>query len=124
MDDEYYSFQEKLKRFIHLEVLLQVLNRDKRHLRSLKMARVYSLWLDSIMDRIVRDLTNIRIYFRKIGTKILEKKLENQILTVSYLYKGYENQAVYMGEFMKATCEGLFKEYISYEDNLIIRKSN
>ncbi|WP_154662378.1 hypothetical protein [Risungbinella massiliensis] len=55
MDEEYRSFQKELKRYIHLELLIKVLGRDRQQLSELKMAKIYLLLLDSIMDRIIKD---------------------------------------------------------------------
>jgi hypothetical protein len=56
-DEDHLDFEEKLKRYVHLEVLLAALSRDRKQLSHLKMADVYGWLIDQIIDHILKDLT-------------------------------------------------------------------
>ncbi|MFC7443505.1 hypothetical protein [Laceyella putida] len=64
-DDDHLDFEIKLKRYVHLEVLLEALNRDKKQLGHLKMAEVYEDQIDHMTDQILKDMAELRRYFRK-----------------------------------------------------------
>jgi hypothetical protein len=60
LDDGHSEFSVKLKRYVHLEVLLAALSRDRKQLSHLKMADVYRWLIDQIIDHILKDMTQKR----------------------------------------------------------------
>jgi hypothetical protein len=50
LDDGQIEFEKKLKRYVHLEVLIQVLKRDIQQLDHLKIAKEYKWLLESVID--------------------------------------------------------------------------
>lgn len=120
LDNEYYDhFLAELKRYVHLEVLLQVVSRDRAQLDHLKMATVYQSLLDTIIDQINNDLAKIRKYFRQVNAKILDIQQDGSERLVFYIYRGHEEKATYIGEFIKVECTQLLKEYIKKSGGLL-----
>jgi phosphoglycolate phosphatase-like HAD superfamily hydrolase len=76
MDDGYQRFIELVKRLVHLEVLLRVVEQDQRHFSSLKMRDAWHSLGDKVIDAIVRDMTQIRKELRQMDGKILQVKQE------------------------------------------------
>ncbi|SMP13515.1 hypothetical protein SAMN06265361_102463 [Laceyella tengchongensis] len=71
-DDEHFDLEIKLKRYTHLEVLLEALDRDKKHMDHLKMAHVYQYQLDHITNLILKEMADLRRYFRQSQGEIIQ----------------------------------------------------
>jgi len=106
------EFEKKLKRYVHLEVLIQVLERDKRQLDHLKMAKEYKWLLESVTDRIFFDMAELRKWFRRSPGKIIEMKQTLGERVVHYTYRGYQFEVKYLNEFMRVECGEIPKEYM------------
>jgi hypothetical protein len=73
-DDGHFEFEKKIKRYVHPELLLKILTYDRNHMDHLKFADVYRQVLDKIMDEIMKEMTELRRYFRKSPGRIIETK--------------------------------------------------
>jgi hypothetical protein len=111
-DDGHLEFEAKLKRYVHLELLLKVLTYDRNHMDDLKFADVYRQMLDKIMDEIMKEMAELRRYFRKSPGRIIEKKKEYGDYAVSYTYRGYQFEVKYLKEFIRVECREILKEYL------------
>jgi hypothetical protein len=111
-DDDQLEFEIKLKRYVHLEVLLKALTRDRKQLDHLKFADVYGQLLDQIMDQIIQEMAELRRYFRRSPGEIIEIKQGAGARKVDYKYRGYQHQVKYLNEFMRVECGEILKEYL------------
>jgi hypothetical protein len=112
LDEGHNEFILKLKRYVHLEVLLAALSRDRKQLSHLKMADVYGWLLDQIIDGILKDMTELRQYFRRSPGEIIEIIQQPEFRYVSYKYKGYKQEMKCLNEWMKVECGEILKEYL------------
>lgn len=112
LDDGQIEFEKKLKQYIHLEVLVQVLKRDIQQLDHLKMAKEYQWLLESVTDRILSDMAELRKWFRQSPGKIIETRQIPGKRVVRYTYKGYQFEVKYLSEFMRVECGEILKEYL------------
>ncbi|MRG28336.1 hypothetical protein [Laceyella tengchongensis] len=111
-DEDQLAFEVELKRYAHLEVLLGVLERDKKQMGHLKMGEIYQYQLEQIMDQCLRDMAEIRDYFRQSQGEIIQTvQLAGERL-VEYKYKGYRYQVKYLNEFMRVECGEMLKGYM------------
>jgi hypothetical protein len=85
-DDDHLDFEIKLKRYAHLEVLLEALDRDKRQMNHLKMAHVYQYQLDHITDLILKEMADLRRYFRQSQGEIIQTVQLTGERMVEYVY--------------------------------------
>jgi len=112
LDDGQLEFEKKLKRYVHLEVLFHVLEKDRREMDHLKMANEYKWLLESITDQIHSDMAELRKWFRRSPGKILEIKQVIGERVVQYTYRGYQHEVKYLNEFMRVECGEILKEYM------------
>lgn len=111
-DDNHLDFETKLKRYVHLEVLLKVLERDKRQLGHLKMAEVYEEGLDHIIDQILKDMADLRRFFRQSQGQMIQTVQLPQDRVVEYAYQGYRLKMRFLNEFMRVECGEILKGYM------------
>jgi hypothetical protein len=114
LDDGQQEFIVKLKRYVHLEVLLAALSRNQKQLSHLKMADIYGWLIDQTIDRILKDMTELRGYFRRSPGEIIEIKQEPEYRYVSYKYKGYRQEMKFLNEWMRVECGEILKEYLRH----------
>lgn len=112
IDDGYSRFIELVKRYVHLEVLLRVVERDQLHFSSLKMGTVWQALSDKVIDAISQDMTRIRKEIRQMGGKILLVKQEERGRRVQYVYRGYQQEMTFLNEWIRVECEELLKGYL------------
>lgn len=113
IDEGYSRFMELVKRHVHLEVLLRVIEHDRQHLSSLKMGKVWNALSDKLIDAISRDLAEVHKELRKMDGKILQVKQEEQGRRVLYLYRGYKMDAFFLSEWMRVECEQILRGYLT-----------
>ncbi|MFC7443296.1 hypothetical protein [Laceyella putida] len=111
-DDDHLDFEVKLKRYVHLEVLLEALNRDKEQMGHLKMAEAYQDQIDHIIDQILNDMAELRRYFRQSQGEILQTVQLVEDRMVEYVWKGYRLKVKYLNEFMRVQCGEILKGYM------------
>ncbi|MFC7441975.1 hypothetical protein [Laceyella putida] len=111
-DDDHLDFEVKLKRYVHLEVLLEALNRDKKQLGHLKFAEVYEDQIDHISDQILKDMAELRRYFRQSQGEIIQTVQLVGERMVEYVWKGYRLNMKFLNEFMKVECGEILKGYM------------
>ncbi|MFC7441418.1 hypothetical protein [Laceyella putida] len=111
-NDDHLDFEVKLKRYVHLEVLLEALNRDKKQLGHLKMAEVYEDQIDYISDQILKDMAELRRYFRQSQGEIIQTVQLVGERMVEYVWKGYRLKVKYLNEFMRVECGEILKGYM------------
>jgi transcription initiation factor IIE alpha subunit len=93
-------------------MLLKVLTYDRDHMEHLKFADVYRQMLDKIMDEIMKEMAELRRYFRQSPGRIIETKKEHGNYVVGYTYRGYQFEAKYLKEFIRVECGEILKEYL------------
>jgi transcription initiation factor IIE alpha subunit len=93
-------------------MLLKVLTYDWDHMEHLKFADVYRQMLDKIMDEIMKEMAELRRYFRQSPGRIIETKKEHGNYVVGYTYRGYQFEAKYLKEFIRVECGEILKEYL------------
>lgn len=113
MDDGHQRFMELVKRLVHLEVLLRVVEQDRRHFSSLKMGKVWHSLSEKVIDAIAYDMAQIRKELRQMDGKILQVKQEKHGRRVDYVYQGYQHEITFLNEWMKVECEELLKRYLN-----------
>jgi hypothetical protein len=87
LDDGQLEFEKKLNRDVHLELLLKVLTYDRNYMDHLKFADVYRQMLDKIMDEIMKEMAELRRYFRQSPGRIIETEKEYGKYVVRYKRK-------------------------------------
>lgn len=113
IDDKYSEFQVLIKQYVHLEILLAVLERDKRHLGALKMERVLLSLFDTIIDRVVNDLAKVKKAIRKLNGEILTITQGKESRCVKVKYNGYVFDIKYLNEWIRVECEEMLRRYLS-----------
>jgi hypothetical protein len=84
----------------------------EKQLSHLKMADVYGWLIDQIIDRILKDMMELRRYFRRSPGEIIEIVQQPEFRYVSYKYKGYKQEMKFLNEWIKVECGEILKEYI------------
>lgn len=113
IDDKYSEFQFLIKQYVHLEILLAVLKRDKSCLGVLKMESVISSLFDVIIDRVDRDLTKVKKAIRKINGEILTVTQDKEARCVKVKYNSYSFDVKYLNEWIRVECEEMLRKYLS-----------
>lgn len=111
-DDDHLDFEIKLKRYVHLEVLLEALNRDKEQMSHLKFAEVYEDQIDHIINQILNDMAELRRYFRQSQGEIIQTVQLVGERMVEYVWKGYRLNMKFLNEFMKVECGEILRQYM------------
>lgn len=111
-DDEHFDFEIKLKRYTHLEVLLEALDRDKKHMDHLKMAHVYQYRINHITDLILKGMADLRGNFSQSQGEIIQTVQLVGERMVEYVYQGYRLNIKFLNEFMRVECGEILKEYM------------
>lgn len=106
------EFEKRVKRYVHLEVLVYVLERDKQRLDHLKMAKEYKWFLEQIIDQILADMAKLRKWFHRSQGKILEMKQVVGQRVVRYMYRGYQYEVKYLNEYIRVECGKMLKGYL------------
>jgi hypothetical protein len=86
LDDGHNEFILKLKRYVHLEVLLAALSRDRKQLSHLKMGRCLWMALGS-NHRPQKDMTELRLYSADHRGKLLRSTFRGANAIIHQLAK-------------------------------------
>ncbi|SFJ87186.1 hypothetical protein [Thermoflavimicrobium dichotomicum] len=112
MEQGYQEFQQLVMRYIHLEVLILVLQQDLERIRLLKMGSIYAEWLGLVIDRINSDLGKMRRKMKSMNGKIVEVIQKEKTRLVKYKHRGYLYEEEYLNSLIKVECEKLLKQYL------------
>jgi hypothetical protein len=76
------------------------------------MAHVYQYQLDHITNLILKEMADLRRYFRQSQGEIIQTVQLVGERMVEYVYQGYRLKAKYLNPFMKVECGEILKEYM------------
>ncbi|MFC7442056.1 hypothetical protein [Laceyella putida] len=88
------------------------MNRDKKQLGHLKMAEAYEDYIDHIIDQILKNMAELRRYFRQSQGEIIQVVQLVGERMVEYNYRGYRLNVKYLNEFMRVECGEILKQYM------------
>jgi hypothetical protein len=111
MGEGYNEFQSWVKQVVILEALLSVLVRDKRMLPALKMQTVMDELFDQVMERIVKDIAQLKKQIKKRG-KIIQIKQTSTERMVQFIFDGYQYENHFPTYRMKVECEQALRRYL------------
>lgn len=110
--DEWILFEKKVKQYVCLDVLVQVLERDIQGLCHLKMAKEYQWFLTQVINRVLHDMEKIKKWFYQTEGKIAGIKQKAGERVVQYVYRGYRYEVKYLNEWIRVECGKLLKNYL------------
>ncbi|MGA8943229.1 MAG: hypothetical protein WB502_10990 [Thermoactinomyces sp.] len=115
--DEYHDrFEDRLKHYVHLQVLEAAIARDRLQISALKLGKVYDEWLEHISYRIHQDLVKLRRYILSHGEIIQIRQLKKTRI-VEYQYNGYLFKMEFLNQMILAECEELLRKYAGLYSN-------
>lgn len=109
-DERHDQFKDRLKRYVHLQVVEAAIVKDRLQMKTLKLGKVYDEWLDHISYRIHQDLVKLRRYIRSHG-EIIQIRQQKEARIVEYKYNGYLFTMKYLNQIILVECEELLRMY-------------
>lgn len=111
--DEYNEFSHLTKRYVVLNVLIKVLEYDKKVIKAStsKLIRVYEELLTEIQWKIEHDLIQIKKEMKQLGGTIIEEQQHSSVRIVKVKFRGFVYTYRFLNYLLQAESEQLFKEY-------------
>lgn len=105
---------ELLREFILLPIVLTVFERDKKIIESsqVKISSPYVETINWVMDRVIKDLSEIKEQMRKRGIKVVKESHTTFSLRYEFLCRGFRDVFEMPREFVKAETEVRMSKYL------------
>ncbi len=109
-NEHHKPFKERLKRYVHLQVVEAAIAKDRLQIKTLKLGKVYDEWIERISYHIHQDLVKLRRYIQSHG-EIIQIRQDQEVRIVEYKYNGYLFKIEYLNQIMLVECEELLRKY-------------
>lgn len=113
--DEYNEFSHLAKRYVVLNILIKVLEHDKKVIKAstCKLVRSYEELLTEMQWKIEHDLVQIKKEMKHLGGTIIEEQQHSSFRIVKVKFKGFIYTHRFLNYLLQAESEQLFKEYVT-----------
>lgn len=102
-----------VKLYVLLPIVLTVFERDKRIMQEkVKTPGPYIKLLDEAMDKVTKDLANVRRKMRAAGIRVVEEERAATAAVVKTVCRGYEQSHSFWWENLKSETETKMSEYL------------
>lgn len=110
---EYLDFSQLIKKYIILNILLKVLEYDKKILKQspFKLAEAYNETLTEIQWKIEKDLRQIKKNMRELGGTVIEEQQLPTVRMVKAKFRGFIYTHRFLNYLLHSESEKLFKVY-------------
>jgi len=111
--DEYNEFSQLAKKYVVLNILIKVLEYDKKVIKAstCKLIRVYEELLTEMQWKIEHDLVQIKKEMKYLGGTIIEEQQHPSVRIVKVKFKGFIYTHRFLNYLLQAESEQLFNEY-------------
>lgn len=112
--EEYLEFSRLVKEYVLLNILLKVLNYDRKNIKSsqCKFNSIYGEALLKIELQIERDFISVKKRIKSLGGLIIEEEQQPSVRIVKAKFRGFIYTHRFLNYVLQAESEKLFKGYI------------
>lgn len=102
-----------VKQYVLLPIVLSIFQRDKKILQEkVKTPGPYIKLIDEGMDKVTKDLANVRRKMRAGGIKVVHEERGEKAAAVMTVCRGYEQTHNFWWESLKSETEVKMSEYL------------
>ncbi|MFD2670269.1 hypothetical protein [Marinicrinis sediminis] len=94
--------------------LMKAMERDRTDVQTFKLGKVWNFWMDGLIHKVEQQHIQVKKNLRAAGCKIvLEEVMDNRMIHVMYVHRGYEHHCYMMPTVLKGKCEERLRSLLS-----------